>query len=161
MTRRFWWAAVLASACASAPDKDKDDDQPKEERPDAKTLAIKTTVRARTVTLVLARRWGDKMKLSAIHVAREENKMVAKGAATLRLLGLDVEAKESIEVRFIDDPGHEDVVLHAREVTLFTRHVEFSHSTIAFSCNTSPSVSFVGHRIFERAGSGISVANSL
>lgn len=126
MARRLSLIAVLVSACAGTSGST-DEEAPK--RRDAKVLAVKTTVRARTVTLVLAARWRDRMKLSAIHVSGEEGKVVAKGSATLRLEGLDVEARESIEVRFIADPAHEDVVLHAREVTLFNRHVEFGHST--------------------------------
>ncbi len=52
----------------------------------------------------------------------------ARGKATLDLRELHVEADE-IELRFLDDEGHEDLLLHARKVKRFHQHIQYGHRT--------------------------------
>jgi hypothetical protein len=118
---------LLLGACATTPPEPEIED-----RPDARALAIKTTVTAQSATIVLAERWRAKVKLKALAKRPGDDpavaSIVATGSATFDLLGLHVEANE-IELRYMDDPAHEDLVLHARNVKAFRQDVEFGHRT--------------------------------
>ena len=98
-------------------------------RADTKALGIKTTVKARSVTFVLSERWNGEMKLrSTRRESPSAGILRAIGKAVLDLRELHVEADE-IEVRFLSDPEHEDVLLHARDVALFMQHIVYGHRT--------------------------------
>lgn len=126
MTRTVPAAALLlVAACAATPDEPEVED-----RADARALHIKTTVKARLVRVVLAARWKDELKLEAIHKeSPRAGVVVASGSAVLDLRNLHAEASESIEVRFIEAPDHEDLLLDARKVSVFRQDVEFGHRT--------------------------------
>ena len=125
--RRALLAPALLCACAAGPKYR--DDPAVAARPDTKALGIKTIVRARSVVLVLSQRWNGEMKLQSRRRETPRAGVVhATGQAVLDLRELHVEADE-IEVRFMPDPEHEDVLLHARDVKVFQQHVRYGHRT--------------------------------
>ena len=98
---------------------------------------------ARTVELVLSDRWRDELEVEAIRVDRPDaGRLEARGSVVLRLLNLRVEAADSLEVKFL--PDHEDVLLHAREVALFSQHKGYGHRTenVAAATMANEHVSF-------------------
>ncbi len=120
-------APALLCACAAGPKYR--DDPTVAARADTKALGIKTTVKARSVTFVLSQRWSGEMKLQSRRRETPSAGVVrATGQAVLDLRELHIEADE-IEVRFLSDPEHEDVLLHARDVKVFFQHVVYGHRT--------------------------------
>ncbi len=120
-------APALLCACAAGPKYR--DDPAVAARADTKALGIKTTVKARSVTFVLSQRWSGEMTLkSTRRDSPSAGVLRATGNAVLDLRELHIEADE-IEVRFLADPEHEDVLLHARGVALFFQHIVYGHRT--------------------------------
>jgi len=117
---------LLAGACGSTSSggtsarSAKDDGEP----PDERALAHQTLVQARTARVVVSERWRDRMKLEAIRTqsgSREGTpETVAYGAAVLQLGNLRVETSDRLEIRWMG-PEHEDFLLHARDVAVFSR----------------------------------------
>lgn len=127
MNVRTLLAPALLCACAAGPKYP--DDPAAAARADTKALGIKTIVKARSVTFVLSQRWSTEMKLQSLRRETPSAGVVrATGRAVLDLRELHIEADE-IEVRFLQDPGHEDVLLHARDVALFFQHIVYGHRT--------------------------------
>lgn len=111
----------LLAACAGPP---KDEGPP---RPDQVGLERETRVEAEKVTIVASDHWRGEAKLEGIRVEHGENGVDrARGGATFKLLGLDVQAAE-IEVRWLGD--HEDFVLYASNVAHFEQRREQPYTT--------------------------------
>ena len=97
-------------------------------RPDAAALAIETSVKARTVRLVLSSRWRETAKLEGVVVEHPEKGIViARGSAVLQLEKLHVEASEWIKLTFLAD--HENLLLYAKDVELFKQQKGYGHKT--------------------------------
>lgn len=122
--RRPLALALVLAACAAAGKEGAGGP----EGPDADALKTETRVKARSVTIVLGEQWRAALEVEALRVERPApDRILARGAATLRLRGLRVEAADSIEVTFLAD--HRDFLLHAKGVERFEQKAGYGHRT--------------------------------
>jgi hypothetical protein len=121
--RLFHIPLLLAAACSGAPAKEAEPPPP-----GSAPLSVPTEVKARRVRLVLSDRFRKEARIEGIRVEETEGgKVVARGAARLRLRKLDIEALEEIEAVFL--PDHGSFLLYATGVESFRQQKNYSHRT--------------------------------
>ena len=100
--------------------------------PDEQALARETYVKAQVVKLVLSERWRAKTRVTGgeAEARSEEGATVVTrtGATELRLMGLRVEATSQLRISWLGK-DHDNVLLHATDVSLFNQKETFHHST--------------------------------
>lgn len=125
---------VFAAACGSTPAGDAGGAPDREPAapPDARALERETLVRARAVRIVMSERWHDRTKLEALRTEAGTREgvpqTIARGAAVLRVGNLRVETTEILEIRWMEKE-HDNFLLHARDVAVFSRKEGYDNRT--------------------------------